>query len=82
VSFNINGKEFESKFTKMFRAIEREFAMLRTDFERLSTFQPNPKFFGFPVWISEIELGCDEFYPDFEPQDQVEFGFARDEENF
>ena len=27
-------------------------------------------------------LTCDEFYADFQPQDQVGFAFARDEENF
>ena len=56
--------------------------MLKTDLKKLNTFQPNPKSFGFTEWTSEIELGCDEFYPDFEPHDHVEFGFARDEENF
>lgn len=56
--------------------------MLQTDLEQLKTFQPNPKSFGFTEWTSEIDLGCDEFYPDFQPQDQENFAFARDEENF
>lgn len=42
----------------------------------------NPKAFGFTEWTSEIDLACDEFYPDFQPQYQVEFSFARSEENF
>ena len=56
--------------------------ILRTDLKKLNTFELNPKSFGFTEWTSEIDFACDEFYPDFQPQDQVEFAFARDEENF
>ena len=50
--------------------------------ELLNNLEINPKSFGFTQWTSEIDLACDEFYADFQPQDRVEFSFARDEENF
>jgi hypothetical protein len=56
--------------------------MLQTDLEQLNTFQFNSKSFGFTKWTSEMDLCCDEFYPDFQPQDQIDFPFSRDEENF
>ena len=90
VDLKIDGETFESQFYKLFRSNEKAVNKLKTDLEQLNLFEPNqinpfepnPKSFGFTVWISELELGCDEFYPDFQPQDQVEFRFARDEENF
>jgi hypothetical protein len=82
VDLKINGKQFVSQFNKIHRANEEAVKMLKTDLKQLNIFQPNPKSFGFTEWTSEIDLGCDEFYPDFQLQDQVEFAFARDEENF
>jgi len=82
VDLKIDGKQFVSQFNKIHRVNEEAVKMLKTDLKQLNTFQPNPKSFGFTEWTSEIDLGCDEFYPDFQLQDQVEFAFARDEENF
>jgi hypothetical protein len=82
VDLKINGKQFVSQFNKIHRANEEAVKMLKTDLKQLNIFQPNPKSFGFTEWTSEIDLGCDEFYPDFQLQDRVEFAFARDEENF
>ena len=82
VDLKIDGKQFVSQFNKIHRANEEAVKMLKTDLKQLNTFQPNPKSFGFTEWTSEIDLGCDEFYPDFQLQDQVKFAFARDEENF
>jgi hypothetical protein len=82
VDLKINGKQLVSQFNKIHQANEEAVKMLTTDLKQLNIFQPNPKSFGFSEWTSEIDLGCDEFYPDFQPQDQVEFAFARDEENF
>ncbi len=82
VDLKINGKQFVSQFNKIHRANEEAVKMLKTDLKQLNIFQPNPKSFGFTEWTSEIDLGCDEFYPDFQLQDQVEFAFARDGENF
>ena len=73
VDLKIDGKQFVSQFNKIHRANEEAVKMLKTDLKQLNTFQPNPKSFGFTEWTSEIDLGCDEFYPDFQPQDQVEF---------
>ena len=82
VDLKIDGKQFVSQFNKLHRANQETIKMLKTDLEKLNIFQPNPKSFGFTEWTSEIDLGCDEFYPDFQPEDQVNFGFARNEENF
>jgi len=82
VDLKIDGKQFVSQFDNLHRSNEEAVKTLETDLKQLTSFEINSKSFGFTEWTSEIDLGCDEFYPDFEPQDQVEFAFARDEENF
>ena len=82
VDSKIDGKQFVSQFDKLHRSNEAAVKKLETDLKELNSFEVNPKYFGFTEWTSEIDLGCDEFYPDFQPQDQVRFAFARDEENF
>ena len=82
VDLKIDGKQFISQFNKLHRSNQEGVKILKTDLKQLNNFEPNPKSFGFTEWTSEIDLACDEFYPDFQPQDQVEFAFARDEENF
>ena len=76
VDLKIDGKQFVSQFRKIHLTNEEAVKMLETDQKQLNTFQPNSKSFGFTEWTSEIDLGCDEFYPDFEPQDQGNFKFA------
>ena len=82
VDLKIDGKQFVSQFDKLHRSTEKVVKILKTDLKQLNTFELNPKSFGFTQWTSEIDIACDEFYPDFEPQDQIDFPFARDEENF
>ena len=82
VDLKINGEQFVSQFEKLHGSNEEAIKILKTNLKQLKTFEPNSKSFGFTEWTSEIDLACDEFYPDFQPQDQVEFAFARDEENF
>ena len=82
VDLKIDGKQFVSQFDEIHQANQETVKMLKTDLKKLKTFQPNPKSFGFSEWTSEIDLACDEFYPDFQPQVQIEFAFAQDEENF
>ena len=41
--------------------------ILKTDLKQLNTCETNPKSLGFTEWTSEIDLACDEFYPDFQP---------------
>ena len=82
VDLKIDGKEFVSEFNKLHWPNEKAVQSLETNLKQLNTFELNPKSFGFSEWTSEIDLACDEFYPDFQPQDQVEFAFARDEKNF
>lgn len=82
VDLKIDGKQFVSQFNKLHGSNQEGVKILKTDLKQLNTFELNPKSFGFTEWTSEIDLACDEFYPDFQPQDQVEFAFARDEENF
>lgn len=79
VSFNINGKDFESKFYNMVEGIEEEYRILRKNFERLEAIEPNPKSFEFAKWISKIYLCCEEFYLDFDPKDPPDFPFAKNE---
>jgi len=81
VDLKIDGKQFVSQFNKLHGSNQEAVKFLETDLKQLNTFELNPKSFGFSEWTSEIDLACDEFYPDFQPQDQVEFAFARDEEN-
>lgn len=81
VDLKITGEQFVSQFSKLHRSNEEAVKFFETNPEQLNTFKLNPKFSGLTKWTSEINLCCDEFYPDFQPQDQVEFAFARDEEN-
>lgn len=60
---------------------EEAIKFFETNLEQLNTFEPNPQSSGLTEWTSEINLCCDEFYPDFQPPYQVEFAFAQDEEN-
>ena len=82
VDLKIDGKQFRSQFNKLDWWNQEAVKILKTDIKQLNTFEPNPKSFGFIEWTSEMDLACDEFYPDFQPQDQIDFTFARDEENF
>ena len=82
VDFKINGEQFRSEFNQLHRSNQEAVKILKKDLRQLNTFEPNPKSFGFTEWTSEIDLACDEFYPNFQPQDQVEFAFALNEENF
>ena len=76
----INGKQFVTQFDKLHQSNQEIIKTFKTDLKQLSTLELNPKSFGFTEWTSEIDLGCDEFYPDLQPQDQIKF--ARDEESF
>ena len=82
VDLKIDGKQFVNQFNKLHLSNQKTVKILKTDLKQLNTLELNPKSFGFTEWTSEIDLACDEFYPDFQPQDQVQFPFARDEENF
>lgn len=79
VNSKIDGSEFVRQYFEIFHSNEKIVKNLEKDFERLASIQLDPKSFGFSEWISEIELCCDEFYPDFEPQDKINFRFAKDE---
>lgn len=81
VNLEINGKQFVNKFYKLHRSNEEIVKTLQTNIKKLNNLTPNPKSFGFTEWTSEIDLACDEFYYDFQPQDKVKFAFARDEKN-
>jgi hypothetical protein len=72
----------DSKFCKMVEGIKEECSIVRKNFKRLKTLEPNPKSFEFAKWTSEIYLCCDEFYPDFDPKDPPDFSFAKNEEQF
>jgi hypothetical protein len=82
LSFKINGKKFESKFSSMVEAIEKKCLLLAKNYEMLKNIKPSAISFGFAKWVSEIYLCCDEFYPDFDEKDLPDFPFAKNEEDF
>jgi len=82
LSFKIDGKKFESKFCNMVEAIEKECRLLRKNYKKLKTIQPNSRSFEFAKWISEIYLYCDKFYPYFDEKDPPDFPFAKNEKQF
>jgi hypothetical protein len=82
VNFNINGKLFDSKFCNMIEGIEKEGCILRKNFKRLKTIETNLKFFQCAKWISEIYICYDEFYPNFDTEDPLDFPFAKNEKQF
>ena len=77
VNSKIDRSKFVNQYLEIFYSNEKIVGNLEKDFKRLARIQLDPKSFGFSQWISEIELCCDEFYPDFEPQDKIEFRFAK-----
>ena len=82
LSFKINGKDFESKFSNLVEAIEKEHLLIAKDYERVKNLKVSSLSFEFAKWISEIYLYCDEFYPDFDNSDPPNFPFAKNEEYF
>ena len=80
VNFEINGKQFRDKFRILHKSIQNSVEIMENNLTELNNLELDPKSFGFTEWTSEIDLGCDEFYPDFKPE--TNFQFARDEENF
>jgi hypothetical protein len=82
LSVKIDGKTFESKFSNLVEAIEKECLLLIKNYEILKNIKPSSISFEFAEWISEIYLCCDEFYPDFDEKDPPDFPFAKNEEDF
>ena len=82
VDLKIDGKQFVSEFNKLHGSNQEVVKILKTDLKQLNTFELNPKSFGFTEWTSEIDLACDEFYPDFDEKDLPDFPFAKNEEDF
>jgi hypothetical protein len=81
LSFKINGNKFESKFSSLVEAIEKDCRLLAENYERLKNINPSAISFEFAVWISEIYLCCEEFNPDFnEEEDRTRTTFAKTEE--
>ena len=66
LNFKIDGKEFDKKFSKMVRVIEKKCRLLFQNYEELKNIEPNPRSVGFAEWISEIYLCCEEFYKDYD----------------
>ena len=80
VNSTIDGETFVNHYLEIFDFNEEVVRNLEKDFKLLASVQLNLKSSGFTQWISELELCCDEFSPDFEPQDNVSFRFAKNEE--
>lgn len=80
VNSKIDGGTFVNHYLEIFYFNEKVVGNLEKDFKRLASVQLNLKSSGFTKWTSELELCCDEFYPDFEAQDNVRFRFAKNEE--
>jgi len=52
----IDGNEFDKKFSKMVRAIEKKSNLLFKNYEELKRIEPSPRSMGFGIWISEVYL--------------------------
>jgi hypothetical protein len=80
----ITGVEFEKSFTTLHQENEKIVRKIEFDLEKLKHFPFDLRAAGFTAWTSELELGCDEFFPDLitEEEPHLFFGFARDETNF
>lgn len=81
LNLKIDGKQFVNQFSKLHESNEEAVQILEIDLKQLNTFELNPKSFGFTEWTSEIDLWCDEFYPDFDAKDPPDFKFAKNEED-
>ena len=82
LTFKINGKTFESKFSTMLEAIEKRCRLLTKNYEILQNIKPSSISYDFAKWISDIYLCCDEFDPDFDKKYPPNFPFAKNEEDF
>jgi len=78
VKLKINRVQFEKSFTKLHQANEKIGKELEFDFEQFKYFPFHGRAAAFPTWTSELELGCDEFYPDFLTDKEPDLKFARD----
>lgn len=80
----ITGVEFEKSFTALHQENEKIVRKIEFDLEKLKRFPFDLRAAGFTAWTSELELGCDEFFPDLitEEAPHLFFGFARDENDF
>ena len=65
VDLKSDGKQFVSQFNKLHKSNQEGVRILKTDLKQLNVFELNSKFFRFTEWTSEMDLACDEFYPDF-----------------
>lgn len=54
----INGTQFKTKFFKMSREIQKASDMLKKDFERLITFQPNSKVYKLSGIVLDAFFNC------------------------
>jgi hypothetical protein len=74
VNNRFRGIEFENKFFKMFRGSK----LLKTDFERLSTLEPNSKSEGFSKFIGGLISDCEVFEPEAEEGDEYNEKWLKD----
>ena len=73
VDLKIDSKTFMNNFYRIFKKNENIVKSLKTDVQRLENFQLNSKSLGFSKWISDLEIGGDEFYFDPEEQSLIEY---------
>jgi hypothetical protein len=79
VNFKISGKEFEKQFLNIFEPIENEVKALKQNYEKLKSIKPNLAAFNFAELISDISLCCDDFEPNFQESDRLEFPYLKSE---
>ena len=68
LSFKINGKDFDQKFSQLVKKIEKESNLENS--EKLKSIEINSKSLGFGTLISEIYLCCDEFFDEYNPKEE------------
>ena len=80
LNFQIDAKEFDKNFSEMVRMVEEKSNLLSKNYKELKCIQPNPMSVRFGMWISEIYLCCNEFYPNFTEDERDEIPFAKTED--
>lgn len=82
VSSEIDGKTFYKEFSNMVESVEIECRSLRRNLTKLQNIEVNPQSSEFSIWVSEVYFYCDEFYPDYDAEDFIDFSSVKNEEQF
>ena len=80
LTFQIDAKEFDEKFSKKVAVIEKKNRVLGQNYGELKRIELTPRSLGFGEWISEIYLCCNEFYEEYNPNEGKDPALKTEEE--